>query len=247
MGRADDGHKSAGMSLVKVTVDSFEVKKEDAHPFCAYELTVTEGGKSHTLSRRWNDLKLMYEELHKEHKAELHAARDRVPKFEPHSWRLGGSHLDPDFLKQRQSRMEELLQALLDAFDISLAAESGPECVRTFLAANGRPSARRTVNALPKELAAELDAVADDDDAAAAAAADDASGENVVAEYFRLGEEPLFGIAYDGGFAMGSNLPLFAPGETDTGEASVTTSTGQVKTIPKNKATFGTLSSGGLY
>ena len=77
--------------------------------------------------------------------------------------------------------------------------------------------------------------------------ADDASGENVVAEYFRLGEEPLFGIAYDGGFAMGSNLPLFAPGETDTGEASVTTSTGQVKTIPKNKATFGTLSSGGLY
>ena len=155
------------MSLVKVTVDSFEVKKEDAHPFCAYELTVTEGGKSHTLSRRWNDLKLMYEELHKEHKAELHAARDRVPKFEPHSWRLGGSHLDPDFLKQRQSRMEELLQALLDAFDISLAAESGPECVRTFLAANGRPSARRTVNALPKELAAELDAVADDDDAAA--------------------------------------------------------------------------------
>ena len=171
------------MSLVKVTVDSFEVKKEDAHPFCAYELTVTEGGKSHTLSRRWNDLKLMYEELQKEHKAELHAARDRVPKFEPHSWRLGGSHLDPDFLKQRQSRMEELLQALLDAFDISLAAESGPECVRTFLAANGRPSARRTVNALPKELAAELDAVADDDDdAAAAAAADDASGEKAPSE-----------------------------------------------------------------
>jgi hypothetical protein len=180
--RADDGHKSAGMSLVKVSVDSFEVKKEDAHPFCAYELTVTEGGKSHTLSRRWNDLKLMYEELQKEHKAELHAARDRVPKFEPHSWRLGGSHLDPDFLKQRQSRMEELLQALLDAFDISLAAESGPECVRTFLAANGRPSARRTVNALPKELAAELDAVADDDDAAAAAAADDASGEKAPSE-----------------------------------------------------------------
>ena len=30
----------------KVTEDSFEVKKEDAHPFCAYELTVTEGGKS---------------------------------------------------------------------------------------------------------------------------------------------------------------------------------------------------------
>jgi penicillin-binding protein 1A len=76
---------------------------------------------------------------------------------------------------------------------------------------------------------------------------DGASGDNVVAEYFRDGEEPIFGLFVDGGFAMGGNLPLFDPGETDVGEGtSVTTSTGETKVIPK-KADFGTLSSGGLY
>ncbi len=78
---------------------------------------------------------------------------------------------------------------------------------------------------------------------------DDASGDNVVAEYFREGEEPIFGLGamVDGGFSMGVNLPLFASGEVDTGgNASVTTATGERKVIPK-KADFGTLSSGGLY
>ena len=80
--------------------------------------------------------------------------------------------------------------------------------------------------------------------------ADDAAGENVVAEYFRDGEEPVFGLAalIDGGFAMGQDLPLFAVGETDTRAAGDTmvTSDGQTKKVPK-KANFGTLSSGGLY
>ncbi|SFP60498.1 penicillin-binding protein 1A [Tranquillimonas alkanivorans] len=76
---------------------------------------------------------------------------------------------------------------------------------------------------------------------------DAASGENVVAEYFRLGEEPVFGVAFDGGFAMGANLPLFAPGEGDSEAVSVTTSTGSQATISKKKADFGSLSSGGLY
>ncbi|MFT4150094.1 MAG: penicillin-binding protein 1A [Paracoccaceae bacterium] len=75
---------------------------------------------------------------------------------------------------------------------------------------------------------------------------DDASGPNVIAEYFREGEEPTFGILVDGGFAMGSNLPLFAEGETDGGGDTVTTATGERKAVPK-KADFGTLSSGGLY
>ena len=78
---------------------------------------------------------------------------------------------------------------------------------------------------------------------------DDASGENVVAEYFRDGEEPVFGLFVDGGFTMGGNLPLFAFGENDVGDgggAAVTTATGERKVIPK-KADFGTLSSGGLY
>ncbi len=76
-----------------------------------------------------------------------------------------------------------------------------------------------------------------------------ASGPNVIAEYFREGEEPIFGLYFDGGFAMGSNLPLFAAGEVDTNAGtgtSVTTSSGGQAVIPP-RANFGTVSSGGLY
>ena len=78
---------------------------------------------------------------------------------------------------------------------------------------------------------------------------DGVTGENVVAEYFREGYDPLFGLAFDGGFAMGSDLPLFALGETEDegGEAVTgTTSTGRQATLPP-RASFGSLSSGGLY
>ncbi|MFV2034045.1 MAG: penicillin-binding protein, partial [Halocynthiibacter sp.] len=77
---------------------------------------------------------------------------------------------------------------------------------------------------------------------------DNARGPNVVAEYFRLGEEPVFGIGgmIDGGFAMGSNLPLFGRGENDTSSISVITSSGETARIGE-RATFGSVSSGGLY
>ena len=73
---------------------------------------------------------------------------------------------------------------------------------------------------------------------------DGASGKDVVNECFREGEEPIFGVAFDGGFAMGGNLSLVNP----DGEAAlqVTTSTGK-KAVVGPKASFGTLSSGGLY
>ncbi|MGH1330530.1 MAG: penicillin-binding protein 1A [Paracoccaceae bacterium] len=74
---------------------------------------------------------------------------------------------------------------------------------------------------------------------------DSASGPNVVAEYFRDGEEPVFGIAFDGGFAMGANLPLFS-GEVNESGDKVRTSTGDVVIVPK-KATLGGISAGGLY
>ena len=77
----------------------------------------------------------------------------------------------------------------------------------------------------------------------------DATGDNVISEYFREGVEVLFGLdaLVDGGFAMGSDLPLFAAGETEADLVdTVTTSDGQQKSVPK-KANFGTLSSGGLY
>ncbi|MGJ8545272.1 MAG: penicillin-binding protein 1A [Sulfitobacter sp.] len=70
-----------------------------------------------------------------------------------------------------------------------------------------------------------------------------ASGNNVVRECFRTGEEPIFGITFDGGFAMGADLPLVE----DAGSSrQVTTSTGKKATVGP-KASFGTLSSGGLY
>jgi penicillin-binding protein 1A len=79
---------------------------------------------------------------------------------------------------------------------------------------------------------------------------DDATGDNVIAEYFREGEQPMFGMGamVDGGFAMGENLPLFAYGEGEGGGASttVTNSDGEAVVVPK-KADFGTVSSGGLY
>ena len=75
---------------------------------------------------------------------------------------------------------------------------------------------------------------------------DDASGANVVAEYFRDGEEPVFGLMFDGGFAMGADLPMFDAGEVESGERAVETTSGQTIKIPK-KATFNSLSSGGLY
>ncbi|MFT4708800.1 MAG: penicillin-binding protein 1A [Ascidiaceihabitans sp.] len=74
---------------------------------------------------------------------------------------------------------------------------------------------------------------------------DDATGDNVVAEYFRDGEEPIFGIAFDGGFAMGADLSLFDEVGTSVSK-QVTTSTGK-KAVVGPKASFGTLSSGGLY
>ena len=38
---------------------------------------------------------------------------------------------------------------------------------------------------------------------------DSASGDNVIAECFRPGEEPIFGITFDGGWEIAGDLPLF--------------------------------------
>ncbi|MDE4100040.1 MULTISPECIES: penicillin-binding protein 1A [Rhodobacterales] len=73
---------------------------------------------------------------------------------------------------------------------------------------------------------------------------DDASGAYVVAEYFRDGAEPIFGMTFDGGFAMGSSLPLIE--EVEQSGRKVTTSSGGTAVLGP-KASFGTISSGGLY
>jgi len=75
--------------------------------------------------------------------------------------------------------------------------------------------------------------------------ADDSQGEFVVAEYFRDGEEPIFGFSVSGGFAMGTDLELFERGESEQVK-EVTTSTGRTGQVG-GKASFGSMSSGGLY
>jgi len=105
--------------------------------------------------------------------------------------------------------------------------------------------------------------------------ADDAEGENVVAEFFRDGEDPIFGVQFDGGFAMGGD---FEVGATDEGlgllsdeEDQEDAANGARATVPvpnpviapetgtettseplapdrlEPKASFGSMSSGGLY
>ncbi len=71
-----------------------------------------------------------------------------------------------------------------------------------------------------------------------------AEGEFVVAEYFRDGEEPTFGDAVNGGFAMGSNIDLFS--EEDEQLVHTTSSSGEIVTFG-GAASLGTLTSGGLY
>ncbi|WP_368188332.1 penicillin-binding protein 1A [Aestuariibius sp. HNIBRBA575] len=74
---------------------------------------------------------------------------------------------------------------------------------------------------------------------------DSASGENVVAECFREGESPLFGVTFDGGFAMAGDIPIFE--EAQRGQPQrATNATGGTAVIGP-RATLGTLSSGGLY
>ncbi|MEO0485719.1 MAG: PBP1A family penicillin-binding protein [Pseudomonadota bacterium] len=72
-----------------------------------------------------------------------------------------------------------------------------------------------------------------------------AFGENVVAEYFREGEEPVFGLAFDGGFAMSSDIPLFSQTEEEA-VRTIQKSDGTQATVG-NKASVGALGSGGLY
>ncbi len=76
--------------------------------------------------------------------------------------------------------------------------------------------------------------------------ADNATGPNVVAEFFREGVEPIFGLAavIDGGATLGSELPLFTPGEIYQPLDRPDAGRGSVSRAP---ASVGTISSGGLY
>ena len=75
---------------------------------------------------------------------------------------------------------------------------------------------------------------------------DEVQGDFVVAEYFREGEEPVFGITFDGGFAMGANLPLFTDEQLGRSTTQIETAEGEIVVIP-DQATDSEISAGGLY
>ena len=74
---------------------------------------------------------------------------------------------------------------------------------------------------------------------------EDAEGDHVVAEFFRDGSEPVFGVAFDGGFQVSGNMPLFELGETEEIQQLITSSGKKITVAPQ--ASFGSISSGGLY
>ena len=75
---------------------------------------------------------------------------------------------------------------------------------------------------------------------------DGARGDNVVAEYFRDGEDPNFGLMYDGGFAMGSDLDLYSAGEGEQ-VIEIQTPTGGVGQIGEKATDQGMQSGSVLY
>ena len=74
---------------------------------------------------------------------------------------------------------------------------------------------------------------------------EDSEGDHIVAEFFREGSEPIFGMGFDGGFQVSGNMPLFEQGETEEIQ-QIITSSGRTMTVAP-QASFGTISSGGLY
>ena len=74
---------------------------------------------------------------------------------------------------------------------------------------------------------------------------EDSEGDHVVAEFFREGSEPVFGMGFDGGFQVSGNMPLFEQGETEDIQQIITSSGRTITVAPQ--ASFGAISSGGLY
>ncbi|MDC3385773.1 PBP1A family penicillin-binding protein [Planktomarina sp.] len=75
---------------------------------------------------------------------------------------------------------------------------------------------------------------------------EDAEGDHVIAEFFRVGEEPKFGApGLTGDFKVSGNIPLFDKGETEEMNEMITSSGKKINVAPQ--ASIGTISSGGLY
>jgi len=140
-------------TMAKVTVPCSAVWDSNGgkenKKFAVYKIEVEERGAVTTSTwRRWNDLKMAVESLERSHVSEMASLRasGKLPKFEPHGWRVGNAALDEAFLDERRLSMQSLLQAFVDGFDVSLSRQTGPSELRKLLDPNGQPSTRSTVS-----------------------------------------------------------------------------------------------------
>ena len=121
-----------GIKRIDVFVTGHEVRNRGEKPFACYKVEVTtESYKRYTLTKRWNDLRVCDEALRKANGALC----SRLPKFEYHSWRLGDANFDEAFLSERESSMQQVLQAWVAAFAVGIDAAEGPEPLLAFLSA----------------------------------------------------------------------------------------------------------------
>jgi penicillin-binding protein 1A len=74
----------------------------------------------------------------------------------------------------------------------------------------------------------------------------ESSGDYVVSEYFRDGEDPIFGIMFDGGFAMGGDLDFYSAGEAEQ-IIEIETTTGGIGQIGEKASDEGMQSGSVLY
>lgn len=129
---------------LEVKVGAFDIREDwiTGHAFVVYEITCDELGQSWVLNRRWNDLKRAMEDLQRSDGARLNGMRERIPRFEPHAFRL--DPLDSAFLQQRCVAAEGLLQALVRELDVSVVRGTGPAALRELLDRGGQPGEAQT-------------------------------------------------------------------------------------------------------
>lgn len=148
--------KTTKSTLLVVVRDSEVQYQEppDQKPFAAYRIACEEDGHKWETCRRWNDLKVAFEGLQRDHPTELNECRDRIPRFDAHAWRWGSSMLEQSFLESRCKAMQDLVQALVSELQVSVVHKMGPAAIRGFLEEGGLPGVaptpvRRMLNGAP--------------------------------------------------------------------------------------------------
>ena len=115
-------------------VRSNDKDRNAKEPYVVYRVSTTsESGRQWETLRRWSDLRALESALRASDGDALRRSRDILPRLEPHSW-LQFNRLDPAFLANRSTQMQDMLQAWVHLFALRFEAPGvGPESLRSFL------------------------------------------------------------------------------------------------------------------